>query len=163
MGYKEIKEILNDTFIYSNLFYLEYKNENILKSFKKTGKELGLKDDEIIFLKINKDIFDLNQNYQFLTEIKFRNLNEIKKFIFPSLKSGKINEQELNKILAFNCGILNYYYYNNKSCCEIYRRNQIDGGGAGPIIDFVNVEKGIVKNLKFDKDAPKWRKVKRKA
>jgi hypothetical protein len=41
-------------------------------------------------------------------------------------------------------------------------RNQyigLVGCGAGPITDFVNVEKGIVKNLKFSKDAPKWRKV----
>jgi len=69
VDYKEIEEILNDTFIYSNLFYLEYKNRNILQSYNKTGKEIGLKDDEVIFLKLNKDIFDLNQNYLYFTLI----------------------------------------------------------------------------------------------
>ena len=40
VDYKEIEEILNDSFIYSNLFYLEYKNRNILQSYNKTGKEI---------------------------------------------------------------------------------------------------------------------------
>lgn len=158
VGYKENEEILDDTFIYSNLFYLEYKNRNILKSFNKTGKELGLKDDEIISLKINKDIVDLNQNYLILNEIQLRHLNECRRFIFPSLELGEYNlKKKLKKFLSFKFIINNYSYYdNNKVLCEIYESHQITGGGGFPIT-FVNVEKGIVKNLEFSKDAPKWR------
>ena len=158
VGCKENEEIIDDIFIYSNLFYLEYKNRNILKIFNKTGKELGLKDDEIISLKINKDIVDLNQNYQILNEVQLRHLNKCRRFIFPSLKFGEYNlEQKLNKFLSFKCKINHYIYYdNNKFLCEISESHQIMGGGGFPIT-FVNVEKGIVKNLEFIKDAPKWR------
>jgi hypothetical protein len=159
VDYKEIEKILNDTFIYSNLFYLEYKNRNILQSFNKTGKEIGLKDDEVIFLKINKEIFDLNQNYQFFTKINedHTNLN----FILPRLKylERKQIEIKLKKILSFNFKIFSIshdFYF-----CQIEKFGNLIAAGAGPITDFVNVEKGIVKNLKLSKDTPKWRKVKK--
>jgi hypothetical protein len=102
VGYKEIEEILNDNLIYSNIFYLEYKNRNILQSFNKTGNEIGLKDDEVIFLKINKDIFDLNQNYQLFTIIIDDNYM-ISSFLFPTLKIVEREQFEiiLKKILSF--------------------------------------------------------------
>jgi len=162
VGYKEIEEILNDKFIYSNLFYLEYKNKNILKSFNKTGKEIGLKDDEVIYLKTNKNIFDLNQNYQFITIIKGNDLGL--NFKHPSLKyvEKELINEILKKILSFSFIIFSFYKFNDTdfTICQIEKCKNIVGCGAGPIIDFVNVEKGIVKDLKFSKDAPKWRKVK---
>ena len=163
VGYKEIEEILNDTFIYSNLFYLEYKNKNILKSFNKTGKEIGLKDDEVIYLKTNKNIFDLNQNYQFITIIKGNDFGL--DFIHPSLKyvEKELINEILKKILSFSFNIFSFYKFNDTdfTICKIDKCQNFVGCRAGPTIDFVNVEKGIVKDLKFSKDAPKWRKVKK--
>jgi len=154
VDYKEIEEILNDTFIYSNLFYLEYKNRNILQSYNKTGKEIGLKDDEIIFLKINKDIFDLNQKYLSFIEIK----DQFSKFKFLLPFETNLHTKH-KKILSFGFCIISYSV--NIWVIYNYRDKFLIGSGAGPIIDFVNVEKGIVKKLKLSKDTPKWRKVKK--
>ena len=153
---KEIEELLNENIIYSNLFYLEYKNRNILQSFNKTGKEIGLKDDEIIFLKINKDILDLIQNeLSFITLIK-TNFNQ--NFYFPLYECD--GKEEIKKKLE-NIIPISFYVgtYFPRNYCIIYLK--IKGVcGTGPAKDFVNVEKGIVKELYLGKDAPEWRIVK---
>ena len=122
-----------------------------------------LKKDEVIFLKINKDIFDLNKNifdlnknYQFITYILDKKFN----FKLPSLKYVEKKQLEiiLKKIFTFRFIITLYY----KGFCHIIINNyHLIGSGAGPNIDFVNVEKGIVKYLECSKDVPKWRKVKK--
>ena len=155
MGYKKIEQILNKDIIYSNLFYLEYKNRNILQSFNKTGKEIGLKDDEIIFLKIHKDILDLIQNeLSFFTPIR---TSEKKILRFPLYEYDRIEDirKKLKNIFYVYFQVVNYI---PKSYCEI--NISLTTYGGGPVMDFVNVEKGIVKNLNFSKNAPKWRKVK---
>ena len=73
----------------------------------------------------------------------------------PSKALNLISEQSKNNILK----IINQKNETGTGFfCEIIfgRTNW----GAGPVMDFVNVEKGLVKNLNFSKNAPKWRKVK---
>ena len=156
--------------ISKKIFYLEYKNKNLLELSNKTGIEIGLKNGEEILLKINENYLNhlislpldgiyLELNVDDEIQLKLPTfdgeLTEEFKKRFSDIFNDEINYQSL----PTPCILRNKYI--NK--CEIigpislFSYSSVKGGG--PPINFVDVSKGKIKNLKFSKSAPEWRKV----
>ena len=144
---------------YDNFLHLEFKGKNLSKFIGKTGKEIGIKDENEILLKLNNDfyhaiqknldktaLFDINgQTKVFWCEEK-ENLSERIYNIFNKnscfLDLIREKDFEESKLLNKNIRIIN--------------RSDVKGRG-GPPIYFIDVSMAEVKELKFNKNAPKWR------
>lgn len=149
--------------IFSNIFFLEYKNINLLEYSNKTGKEIGLTNGEEILLKIKKNFKDelislpLDGTYLYL----YYDGN----FSFPTF-DGEITE-ECKKRLFYLFGCEINYPYSSVFSNKYIKRESIQGRvnlslekeicGAGHPIEFPDISKGKTKELKFSKNAPKWR------
>jgi hypothetical protein len=152
-------------FQYSNFLYLEYNNKDMLISGDDTGEKLGLKEDSEIFLRIKKEFYDEIVKFPKIPiSILFTTNRFTKEKEFPLNISGitleKISKffNNLNYSLTVNVdGYVKNVQTINENCDLSVGRKII--GGSGPPLNYVDIEKGNIRNLKFSEKAPKWRKV----
>ena len=152
-------------FQYSNFLYLEYNNKDMLISGDDTGEKLGLKEDSEIFLRIKKEFYDEIVKFPKIPiSILFTTNRFTKEKEFPLNISGitleKISKffNNLNYSLTVNVdGYVKNVQTINENCDLSVGRKII--GGNGPPLNYVDIEKGNIRNLKFSEKAPKWRKV----
>ena len=153
---------------YSDLLFLEYKGKNLIESMNKNCKDIGLKNGEIIFLKIkefeimviykntsgnivkmgvrkNEKIYDVNRRYMKILGLPEKNI--CKHYICFLYKAQKIDNSTntFGELSSRNTIIIVVQDVNNLI-------------GSAPPIDFVDVSSKIVKKLNFSKNAPRWRK-----
>ena len=118
-------------------------------------KGIKIKENEVIYLKINNEIFDLLQND---SSILYRLIDDLNStfLLFPFLRNYDIPEikRKLSNFLSFHITL-----YKNDCHFDEFKIFVPSLIGSGAAINFVNVEKGIIKNLEFSSDAPYWRKV----
>ena len=145
-------------------FLLEYKNKNLLDLQNRTGYEIGLKNSEEILLKLNKQFYtsliSLPLDGSYLLFSLSGNA-----FSFFTYKGESSNECKKRLSSIFNDEL----YFNPNPFLEreitlypqmlslFFKKTTIGGGTP---IDFSDVSKGKIKELKFSKSAPSWRKVK---
>ena len=159
-----------DTNLFSHPFFLEYKNKNLNDLSNKTGKEIGLKNGEEILLKLNKNFEEklislpLDGNY---LNIKING----ESFAFPTF-DGEVTEEFKKRLFYFFRQEINYEVLPSNSVLRdkyINKRNNLsfinklcfckETLGGGVPIDFTDLSKGKTKELKFNNNAPEWRKV----
>ena len=150
---------------YTNFLTIEFQNKD-LSLLKGTGKEIGLKKDSEIFLKIKQDL------YKELTQFPKEPINVI---ITNSIKGKNylkqffINKNGINSSLFSILFNTPNYRLQTENGSYLDRVPKILGfeeitverrviGGAGPI-NFADVSSGQIKELKFSENAPKWRLV----
>ena len=150
---------------YSELLFLEYKGKNLIESINKNCKEIGLKNGEIIFLKIKEfEIMAIYRCYSGLTVKMGVRHNE--KIFDVNRKIMKIlGMSEKKALFICNAQIIKnstntFGELSSKNTISIAVNdiNNLIGAGSPPI-DFVDVSSKIVKKLNFSKDAPRWREV----
>ena len=81
-------ELRNNLFIYSNLFFLEFNNKNLIEYYNKYCNEIGLEKDKTIFLKIDEMVLNLLKNDNTF----------LMNFIKKDKDDNHINEKNLNII-----------------------------------------------------------------
>lgn len=150
---------------YTNFLTIEFQHKD-LSLLKGTGKEIGLKKDSEIFLKIKQDLYkELTQFPKEPINVIINNSIKGKNY----LKQFFINKNGISSSLfsiLFNTP--NYRLQTGNGCYldtvpkilgfeEITVERRVIGG-AGPI-NFADVSSGQIKELKFSENAPKWRLV----
>ena len=149
-------------------FLLEYKNKNLLDLQNKTGYEIGLKNREEILLKLNKQFY--TSLISLPLDGSYLRFNYFGKFNFITYKGESSNECKKRLSFIFtnkiNFGSLtspNPFSKEKITLYDFYYDIILSGNGpigGGPSIEFSDVSKGKIKELKFNKSAPSWRKVK---
>ena len=160
--------------LYKNILYLEFKNNDLNQLSENTGIELGLKEGDELFLKLKKEYYNELENLNLDNYIiKFKDNGDDGDIIyFPSYKEEIVSDmcKRFTKFINIDDKLCNFLYntedlkYNSKKIKEILLQNSIidfqhpniKGGFEYKLVDF---SKGKIKNLKFSKTAPKWRKV----
>jgi len=157
----------SDDGLFSNAFVLEYKNKNLNDLSNKTGKEVGLKTGEEILLKLNQNfkeqLISLPLDGSYITII----LDNRRIAHFPTFEGEETEEIRkrinfcLPHLIFLNNELLSYKYFEKKifSGRIINLISSVNLPGAGVPIDFTDLSKGKIKELKFGKNAPDWRKV----
>ena len=157
----------SDDGLFSNAFVLEYKNKNLNDLSNKTGKEVGLKTGEEILLKLNQNfkeqLISLPLDGSYITII----LDKSRIAHFPTFEGEETEEIRkrinfcLPHLFFLSNELLKYKYFGKKifSGRIIYLVSSNILHGAGVPIDFTDLSKGKIKELKFGKNAPDWRKV----
>ena len=155
--------------ISKKIFYLEYKNKNLLELSNKTGIEIGLKNGEEILLKLDDhylaQLISLPLDGMYLEldvdgiVLSFPTFDGELTEEFKKRLSYIFNNNIIYQSLPFPCILRNKFISKNENFGRISLPfyNNINGGGV--LIDFADVSKGKVKELKFSKSAPEWRKV----
>ena len=186
INYKRIKEDQNTQYIasfplifYKDAFnriskktiYLEYKNKNLLELSNKTGIEIGLKNGEEILLKLDDNYLaqlitlPLDGTYLELDVdgilLSFPTFDGELTEEFKKRLSYIFNDNIIYHSLPIPCILRNKFICKNENYGRISLPcyNNVNGGGVP--IDFVDVSKGKIKELKFSRSAsaPEWRKV----
>ena len=167
--------------IYKILFFFEFNDENLLKSFDKKGYEIGLKEGKEIIIKLNnnniKDTLlpgiKLNVNFNtpsgsiflvlsvketMLSAMKLYFLKEgidfklINNVIFFLWKGNIIKKDDFHKTLD------QLFYGESLIFITVIRTDGLIG--AGPkMMEFVDASSGKIKLLEFNEKAPLWRMV----
>ena len=156
--------LYNKCLLNSNIFFLEYKNKNLNDLSNKTGKEVGLKTGEEILLKLNQHFKEILISLPLDGTYLFFNLKD-QLFRFPTFEgeeTEEVNKRLLNYFpgIFFENPITSYKYIKreNISLIKLFTFDQNIIGGGVPI-DFTDLSKGKIKELKFNKNFPEWRKV----
>ena len=160
---------------YINALYLEYNNKDLYKLSDKTGREIGLKEDDEIFLKLKEEYFNELKNINLdNTKIIFK---YIKTMAFPSFQDEMVSNMIIRfaKFINVNYKFIRFLFnsqelknsnqkikdlsnsYANNYFIELIQIRDVNGGGAP--LKFSDVSKEKKKYLKFDKNAPKYRTV----
>ena len=151
---------------YSELLFLEYKGKNLIESINKNCKDIGLKNGEIIFLKIKE--FEIMVIYRYannghIFKMGVRHNEKVFDVNRKIMKIFGMSEKETS--FLFNAQSIKnstntFGELSSKNTISIVVNdiNNLIGAGSPPI-DFVDVSSKIVKKLNFSKDAPRWIKV----
>ena len=177
----KFKVVLTKSFVrcLNKFLYLEYNNKNLTIDGKETGLDLGIKDGEVIFLKLDENYIKecaLERNINII--FKLIRKNELKPIVincarneyFPNLVDKLIINKNLNDIeeikFIFNSKELGYNFtleeigITNNSNIYIFDRIEVKGAGGsfGPgIFDFVDVSSGKIKSLELGENELNWR------
>lgn len=153
-------------FEYSNFLYLLYNNQDISVYANYTGRQIGLNYGSEIFLRIKDEFYhDIIKFPKIPVYILFQTYNVTVEKDFP-LNQGFYNTLEKIKKLFNNNNFrvnVNIDGFNpnvqliTENCELILERKKI--GGAGPAINFVDVEGGKITNLNLSTNTPLWRKI----
>ena len=158
--------------LYKNTIYLEF-NIDLNQLSEKTGFEIGLKEGDELLLKLKKDYYNELKTLKIDTIINFKDCIYGKIINFQSFKEEIVSDM-LKRFTKF----INADYYkcnfilnaedlknNSKKIKDVLEQDSfIDFyytfliGGLE--FKFADVSKEKIKNLKFSKTAPVWRKVK---
>lgn len=151
---------------YQNFLFLEFNGKNLSSFLEKTGIEIGLKEGDEILLKLNKNFYDeLNKSLKYCFYLDYD--GQKRTFCFEeneiaSIRIDKIFNRDKCKLIIVGEKELK----GNKKLINSINRNIIIlekrsllGKGALPAVEFIDVSTGKIKELKFNKNAPKWRKV----
>lgn len=161
---------------YKNALYLEYNKIDLNKYSDETGMEIGLKEGDEICLKLKKEFYD---------ELKNLNLDNTKivikynKFmVFPSFQDEIVSDMLIRYSKFVNADYkLCKFLYNHEDVknsnkkikdlptsfnnyIELYQCSDVIGGGIASL-KFSDISKEKITFLKFSKDAPKYRHVKK--
>ena len=150
---------------YQDILYLEYKEKNLSEFKGKTGKEIGIKDKDGILLKLNKDFYNkIKENLN--KELKINIDNNQKKFFWfeenekASERIIKIFNKDKYDLVSDGNKVLEKSNLINLNDIKVSTYSNLIGrGGNFTPISFIDVSKGEVKELKFSRNAPKWRLV----
>ena len=160
--------------LFKNILYLEFNNNDLNQLSEKTGIEIGLKEGDELFLKLKKECYNGLKNLNLDNNIiKFKdNGNKDDIIYFPSFKEEIVSDmcKRFTKFLNIDDKLCHFIYNtedlknNSKKIKELLLQNSIidfqhpniKGGFEYKLVD---VSKGKIRNLKFSKTAPKWRKV----
>jgi len=159
--------------LYKNTIYLEFNNIDLNQLSEKTGFEIGLKKGDELLLKLKKDYYNELETLKIDNIIKFKDYRDNNIIYFQSFKEEIVSDM-LKRFTKF----INADYYkcsfilnaedlknNSKKIKDVLEQDSfIDfyytfliGGLEFKLAD---VSKEKIKNLKFSKTAPVWRKVK---
>ena len=161
--------------LYKKILYLEFNNKDLNQFSEKTGIEIGLKEGDELFLKLKNEYYnelkDINLDD---TIINFRYNGDKDDIIyFPSFKEEIVSNMCKRFIKFINavddeCSFIfnaDDLKKNSKKIKELKLSNSFidfqDSSIKGGYHKFTDVSKGKIKNLKFSKDAPDWRQVKK--
>ena len=155
----------SNPFIFSNFLFLEFKNRDLSTLSDKTGYEIGLKEEEEIFLKLNQDIFNetISERPKNNCLFDFVIYNHFRKVLIVS-QNEKVSNR-LIKMFNFNNFNLSSNSINIKLDTNLLLNNQniilteIKNipGGVSPPVDFIDVSTGKIKNLKVKDVGSIWR------
>ena len=148
-------------FIYQNFLYFEFKGKNLSKYNGMTGKELGLKQNDELSLKLypefDNEIKEFPKNKRNIW-IKFS--SEIFGMFISSIKGMSLN----NFLKIFNSNkfiILQLISFpeniNELTSLNLYLKKDIKGGGIYDGLFFMDPSNSSIKLLELSKNAPKWR------
>ena len=143
---------------YSNFLFLEFKNKPLSMFEDKTASEIGLKENDEVLLKLNNDFYD-DLYKKFDIQIIVNYLDKKTSFFWCENISRRLNQIFVRKNcrLSFNSHFLEdtdiltgFTHLFIEECNRLY-------GTGDPPINFADVSTGKIKELKFSKNAPKWR------
>ena len=151
---------------YQNFLFLEYNKKSLSSFSDKTGYEIGLKEGDEILLKLKQDFYkELSKLLKCSFYICY---NDIKNTFFfeeteiASIRIDKIFNRNKCKLLINGeelTGKKELIISKNINIPLIDKYNLIGRGDVNIPISFIDVSTGKVKELKFSKNAPDWRKV----
>ena len=160
--------------LYKNTIYLEFNNIDLNQISERTGFEIGLKEGDELLLKLKKDNYNELKTLKIDTIIKFKDcINDII-MNFQSFKEEIVSDM-LKRFTKFinvdynKCSFIfnaNDLKNNSKKIKDVLEQNSIIDFHYTTIITgglefkLADVSKEKIKNLKFSKTAPVWRKVK---
>ena len=160
--------------LYKNTIYLEFNNIDLNQISERTGFEIGLKEGDELLLKLKKKCYNELKSLKIENIIKFKENGDDKNIIcFPSFKEEIISNMIKRFIKYINADYDKCYFIfngdnlnnNSKKIKDILALNSIIDFQHPSLIGglefiFTDVSKEKIKNLKFSKTAPVWRKVK---
>jgi hypothetical protein len=163
--------------------FLEYNNkkinfssDDIHKIGDINGLEFGLKNGDVIYLKLNDENIEIHAVEENISLLFTSDQN---KAIFIDCKKTELISEIINRYrLKTGDNFDNYFFFNSKnliltqtvaeiglshhSKILVEAKNNVRGNGIDlGQFDFVDVKTGKITKLKFDKNAPKWRLVKK--
>ena len=138
---------------------MEFKDKPLSIFENKTANEIELKENDEVLLKLNNDFYD-DLYKKFDKNISFDYNGNKTSLIWCENISRRLNQIFLQK----NCKLLNggkdlkdIDELMNNSLLKIIDSKHITGSFWHPRINFADVSTGKIKELKFSKNAPKWR------
>ena len=148
---------------YQNFLFLEFNGKNLSSFLEKTGIEIGLKEGDEILLKLNKNFYDeLNKSLKNWFYLDYDGQKRTFFFEENEIASKRIDKIfNRDKCFLIDSGV---ELKGDKKLINSINRNIIlkeksilMGEGELPVVDFIDVSTGKIKELKFNKNAPKWR------